>query len=199
MSTKSISAVSARAISNIFLPPFVLLLSYSATVLTRETGAAIIPSFIVSGVLLLVVFPIAFFITLVKARKVSDQDAMDKKERTLPYAFGIFLMVLGLGYLLFHHAALPVVQNWISILLSIVFVLVINFRWKISAHLCSFTIAFCNLGIAVDPRWFAVLLLAPVLGWSRILLKSHTVMQVVAGFLLGVVLSTFSFGVINLQ
>lgn len=198
MNRAALPALSARVISNVFLPPFVLCFSFIKTVLARETTPSSIPVFIIAGCLLLVVLPIAFFIGLMKLDKVSDQDAMERTERTLPYLFGIILMVTGLGFLLYQHAAVPVVQNWISIFLSIVFVLLINLRWKISAHLCSFTVAFCSLGAGVDARWFGVLLLAPVLGWSRILLKSHTVMQVVAGILLGIALSSISFGVVNL-
>ena len=76
-------------------------------------------------------------------------------------------------------------------------VTIINHWWKISAHLtgiggllggiCSFALSY-----SVLPFWLIiiVLLVALILMYARLYLDAHTPMQVVCGFILGL-LSTF--------
>ncbi|NUP59502.1 MAG: phosphatase PAP2 family protein, partial [Pseudarthrobacter sp.] len=57
--------------------------------------------------------------------------------------------------------------------------------WKMSGHAaaisCSAVVAVLMLGAA----WTPLLLLIPAVGWSRVVLRAHSMAQVVAGALFG--------------
>ncbi len=190
---RSYSYLAARAISNLFLPPFVLFCSFSVIISSREVHPEKHLIFNIISLLLLVILPIVFFILLMKLKKVSDQDALNKSERNIPYLFGILLSLIGLIYFKITNANIAMLGSWTAIMLSVVLVFIVNLKWKISAHLMSFTVAAANLGFFCNGLFFFLLLLAPLLGWTRMYLKSHTLMQVTAGFAAGFILSYISF------
>ena len=75
---------------------------------------------------------------------------------------------------------------------ALVIALCINFAWKISAHAIGIGGLLGGvMGVArihmINPYWafIVVLIVAGLLGTSRIFLKRHTPMQVYAGFCLG--------------
>ena len=76
-------------------------------------------------------------------------------------------------------------------------VAVVNKRWKISAHLTGFggltggVLSFYLAGGMMPPTWLVGVLLglALVLMYARLYLDAHTPMQVVGGFLLGLVMT----------
>jgi len=58
-------------------------------------------------------------------------------------------------------------------------------KWKISGHVAASAGASTVL-ILVDKVFLPVIILVPLIGWSRLKLKAHTLSQVVAGAVLGV-------------
>ena len=75
---------------------------------------------------------------------------------------------------------------------ALVIALCVNFAWKISAHAIGIGgLLGAIMGVArihmINPYWafIVVLIVAGLLGTSRIFLKRHTPMQVYAGFCLG--------------
>ena len=190
---KSIYYFITRSISNLFLPPFVLFLSFSIIIFSREVRSGKHFMFILIALLLLVILPIVFFLLMMKLKKVSDQDALNKKERNIPYLFGILLSTIGLIYYKGSNANTEIIASMFAIFLSVVLVYLVNLQWKISAHLLSFSIAVANLGFFCNTYYFFLFLIAPILGWTRMYLKSHTLMQVAAGIISGFIISYFSF------
>ncbi len=71
---------------------------------------------------------------------------------------------------------------------------VINLKWKISSHMAAIggvagaLAAFAQI-FTFNPVWWLclIILLAGVIGTSRMILRQHTLAQVLAGFLLGIV------------
>lgn len=117
-----------------------------------------------------------------------------KERRMVPYAIS-FLCYFVCYYVvnLFHipHSlgSILVASMAIEILCA-----VINLWWKISTHTAAIGgVAGALIGFAqvftFNPVWWLalVILLAGMIGTSRMILRQHTLMQVVAGFLLGVV------------
>ena len=85
---------------------------------------------------------------------------------------------------------------WIAVgaIAALLAVAIINRWWKISAHLtgiggllggiCSFSLCYVTLPIGLI---ITVLLLSLLLMYARLYLQAHTPMQVVCGYLLGLV------------
>ena len=119
-----------------------------------------------------------------------------KERRMVPYIISIICYYL--CYFIMNRLHIPHFMS--SILLATLFIQVvcaiINLFWKISTHTATIGgVAGALLGFAsmfmFNPVWWVclVLLLAGLLGSSRMILRQHTLSQVVAGFLLGIVLA----------
>jgi membrane-associated phospholipid phosphatase len=59
--------------------------------------------------------------------------------------------------------------------------------WKISTHALGVTAPLVGLVYLYGQQPLPFVVLIPIVGWSRVYLKAHTVLQVVAGVLLGLI------------
>lgn len=127
------------------------------------------------------VLPIVTILVLLKLGKISDFEISDRRQRGWYFLFvtGFFwlaalLTMSQLGYL------------WVNLVMAIYMSLltIISLGWKISGHLLLDTVMILLLGIAAGPGYFLLLLGLPLVGWSRVVLKKHTIAQVIAGILL---------------
>jgi membrane-associated phospholipid phosphatase len=64
---------------------------------------------------------------------------------------------------------------------SLLALLAITLRWKISGHSGVLAGAVAALSLLYGPRWLALAPLVPLVGWSRVALGDHTPAQVMAG------------------
>ncbi len=134
-----------------------------------------------------IVGPIVQFHIFKKLNLINDWDISDRSKR--PF----FTVIAGTIFFLIFLISLASVSLEIKVLtLSLTVVTyifaIISMQWKISGHLTylAFTIAAVYL-LLKDP--FLILLLGPLLvlvGWSRVKLKHHDVLQTIAGSFLGI-------------
>lgn len=143
--------------------------------------------------------PFAFLVYLVRMARVESVEVRNRLDRTRPYLVGIGSYVAGLALLvtLGTTAVALMVAIASCMIINTGIIVAINLRWKISAH-ASGLAGFISMllfvervllpGHPLDPvlAW-AVALLIPVM-WSRVRLGAHTVTQVIAGALFGLVL-----------
>jgi len=73
----------------------------------------------------------------------------------------------------------------LSLFLMTLIIYLVRRKWKISGHVAASAGASTVL-ILVDKVFLPVIILVPLIGWSRLKLKAHTLSQVVAGAVLGV-------------
>jgi hypothetical protein len=121
--------------------------------------------------------------------KIKDLYISKKEDRTLPYIFS-FLSYVFWTYFLWQTLHFPIflVAVGIGSIISILLIILINLKWKISAHLASvggvvggvFGISY---RMAINPLWLLVLVLtiAALVALSRIELKAHSPGQTSAG------------------
>ena len=117
------------------------------------------------------------------------------QQRTTPYIYT--LICYGFWtYFLHSTIHMPSFIVWIAVgaIVALLAVALINHWWKISAHLtgiggllggiCSFSLCYSTL-----PIWLIIslLILSLLLMYARLYLKAHTPMQVVCGYLLGII------------
>ncbi|MDP3150122.1 MAG: hypothetical protein Q8N83_13450 [Ignavibacteria bacterium] len=180
----------ARISSTLFVPPTLTLLSFSYLGLQLEPTIANQFVVIGSGFLWTFLLPIIFFVIMLKKKKIINQDAELKEERTFPFLFGLSLLLIGYFILRTFNIQPLTLTFWLCYIINTVAIILINKIWKISIH---------ALGIAAPVALFAfvgswivipLLLLLFLVGWSRIYLKCHTFTQVIAGALFGL-LSTY--------
>ena len=113
---------------------------------------------------------------------ISDKRLNKAKERHIPYIVSIVCYMAAVFYLDHIHAPLWFTMFAVGGLATLIITAAVNYRWKISAHMGGIG-GVVALG-AFDLFWLLciTILMAGLLGTARLILKCHTLMQVLAGF-----------------
>ncbi|HOG05048.1 MAG TPA: hypothetical protein PK978_02290 [Paludibacter sp.] len=124
---------------------------------------------------------------------IKDLYISEREQRTLPYLFALLAYSFWTVFLLrVLQMPLFIVAMAIGATASIVIITLINFRWKISAHLSGVgglaggIFSYCYV-MGMNPVWLLILTLVAVglTALSRLELKAHTPSQTLAGFVVG--------------
>lgn len=171
----------AKIISYIFdgsvlvLPVFLAVCFYG-----NKNLAAIVPSFL-TAIIFTALIPYMAIMLLYKAKKVSDLQIPKRKERLFPLLIINTCLVAGFFVLIYMQSEKLLLSVYIIYLLSLPAISLITLFWKISFH-ASYITLFSIVYLIVFGKWaMLTILLIPLVGWSRIKLKRHTLAQVVGG------------------
>lgn len=137
--------------------------------------------------------PLSLIYVMIRRGSIKDIYITSAKERTMPYIY----TAMGFAFwTYFLHAIchVPVFMTLIALgaATAIGLLALINFRWKMSAHLVALgglvggVCSYC-LYCGIVPLWLiiALLCISLITMFARLKLDAHTPMQLVAGFLLG--------------
>jgi len=142
--------------------------------------------------------PLFTYLVFRRLKMISSLDMPTREERTFP-----FLITGILYYLTFHLLRdLEISYHFFNLLLGataiMVITMLVNFLWKISIHMTGIGGAVgALLGLSferiVDLPGFLIasILVAGLVGYSRIRVNAHTPAQVYAGFITGCVIMTW--------
>ena len=179
----------ARHVSNVLSPAAVSLPSVALVALyhTRNSLAAL--AYACVTLFFLSFGPMAYIIIGVRRGKFIDADVSIRSQRIGPFLFGLGSTLLGLGVLSFFHGPKNLETLLLNTLIIGLIMMVITLWWKISLHASSLAGALTMLtalyGNAILPAFALVVLVS----WSRVVLRRHTVAQVVAGSVVSIVLA----------
>lgn len=142
--------------------------------------------------------PLSLILLMIRKGQIKDIYITSSQERVVPYIYTI----AGFGFWSYFVAAVlnaPAFLLWTALgaTLALVVVTIINHWWKISAHLCAMggllggicSYALCY-GILPFGTVCAVLGVSLLLMYARLYVGAHTPLQVVVGYLVGL-LCTF--------
>lgn len=173
---------SAKIASDLFNPVLIaffgdiiyIFVGLEAKTLSQITRLSIFP-------ILHALLPSLILLFLIKVGKVSDYEITKKHERT-----GFFTALLGCFAI---ATILSTIQTEYFILnlattVTLAIIILINTKWKISVHTAFDTLIFGSLAVFVDWRFIFLLLLLPLIAWSRVVLKKHSTKQTIGGVLL---------------
>lgn len=189
ISPENVKRSIAKIFSNIFNGYITLILPLLYAAISSDISTIL--KIVIS--LLTAFIPISVFLVLKMMGKVSDFDMTDRKERpaycistTILLAL-LYLATLKLGDTVLSTMALN------TVITSAVFTIVTLF-WKISGHMTYLTMTYCSL-IYLIPSPFVILFfpVIPFVAWSRVELKKHTILQVIAGTLMAFLISILVF------
>lgn len=176
----------ARTFSNIVSPPTIFAVLGLALALAED---GLWPGFLWAAVFgfFVSLAPILFIIFMMRIGRITDLHMNTRQERFLPYLVSTITsaVVLGAVYL-FEGPELLICLTVLNLIVLIILGLV-NAFWLISIHAASISAATIIAGL-VFGMWAAVALVPFLLMvcWARLYLRRHTVGQVTAGLLLGV-------------
>jgi membrane-associated phospholipid phosphatase len=180
----------ARHISNILAPapislPLVLLVAFYDR---RSTASALVYAAIT--LFFLSIGPLIYIAIGVRLGKLSDIDVSRRAERAGPFLFGITSICIGWFVLALMHGPKDLQTVLIITAVSGVIMMVTTLWWKISIHASSLAGAATILTAIYGTIMLPTFLLLALVSWSRVVLRRHTVAQVVAGSLVSIALST---------
>ncbi|WP_407414306.1 hypothetical protein [Methanobrevibacter sp.] len=191
----------AETISTINNPPIICipLFLIICIILSFENGAFNISSFIVLELISLVfasALPMA--IILYWAKKLgTDKDISNRSDRYTPLIVGIISYFIGFLVSMIVNA-----NHFLTILLlcysiNTGVVLLITLKWKISVHTTGLSGPVGALILLLGPFGALFGIIYPVLIWSRVTLKKHTMAQAICGGVQGFFLTVLEFYLFN--
>lgn len=145
------------------------------------------------------IFPMITIALLHNFKVIKDKRMISRKERIIPYIAGTIFYALVIYHVIYNHEQMWLVMFFVGGTLACLISTIVNFWWKISAHMAGmgglvallWQIYAMDLDIISHP-WtvFYILLaifLSGLLGSARLLLNRHTLPQVLAGFFNGLI------------
>lgn len=149
-------------------------------------------SLVIAGITIAI--PMALVLRLKRIGVVHDIGLNERKERAVPYLITILSMAGAGWFMLVKHAPEWVGMFYMGGAAAAVVCLIINFRWKISAHaagiagIVALLVRISSEGVPHPGliTWLVVwIMLAGLMGAARVWLGRHTVWQVLAGYAVG--------------
>ena len=183
----------AETISTITQPPIITipLFLIICMVLSFENGTFSLSKFLTLELISLVftsLLPMA--IILLWAKRINtDRDISNREDRFVPLVIGIVSYFIGVLVSLILNA-----DNFLTLLLlcyavNTGVVLLITFKWKISVHTTGISGPIAALILLLGPIGAVFGVIYPIVIWSRVLLKKHTLAQAICGGVQGFILT----------
>ncbi len=172
----------AFAVSVVASPP-VLAIAAMAAVASRHPGAAPWLAFSVY-VVLGIALPLVWLFIQVDRGRVHDLELVRREERTRPMLIGAALSALATAALAVGGAPAPMVTLAAALWILTIIILVVTFFWKISVHAAAAAAA-ATLAAALSGGTLLPAAATAAVAWSRIRLGRHTILQTIAGALVG--------------
>jgi hypothetical protein len=140
------------------------------------------------------ILPLMAMLVLKRSGFITSLQMEERRERTIP-----FIITAAFYYIAFHSLNSLSLPSLIPLLLfggtlAVLFTMLINFFWKISAHMVGAG-GICGLfaglsllyGIDLLPLIIMLVILSGLTAWSRLKSESHSPAQIYAGYALGLI------------
>ena len=176
----------ARIFSTIFNPFLTALALFTIIAHEKAVGSAFWPLFF-SSTFFTSIALMLYVLWLYATQRITDLDMSVRTEREK--VFGAFVISYGVGTLVLYlmHAPTLMIAAMAGFTAASLLVQVITKVWKISTHALGVTAPLIVLLYMYGLQPLPFLLIVPLVGWSRVWLRAHTVWQVIAGTGLGAV------------
>jgi membrane-associated phospholipid phosphatase len=187
----------ARIVSTVCNPFLTSLALFVILADARSNGATDFWVLLFNSAFFTSIGPMLFIFYLYATDRISDLDMSIRTERERVFiAFVIFYAAGALDLWLIHAPAI-MTASMAGFGASALIVQWITRYWKISTHALGITAPLVALSVLFGERPLPFYVLIPLVGWSRVYLRAHTLMQVVAGTLLAAVNTLLFFRVFH--
>ncbi len=176
MSLKKLANLLAIALGPHILLPLLFILIVLKSGLNSNQLKIIFPTVL----LLQVVVPIAYLIIAPRFGWIGKWDMKKKEERRPFFALMLTLNIISLTVIYFFGNKLLFQLNLIFISLLVI-LFVITIFWKISLHTSFNTGAALIINFLFNWKVPILYLIIPIIFWSRLKLKKHTINQLITG------------------
>jgi len=140
-------------------------------------------------ILTISIIPLFYVLRMKQNGEIENIDIPNRQKRQKPFIKGTILFLITSFLLILSRAPENLVTIMLIYTINTGLATLITRYWKISVHGLSFGIPIATFGMLLSKRYFYFSTLLPLLVYSRVKLKAHTVSQVIAGFSLGFILT----------
>tara|TARA_R110001592_G_scaffold88812_1_gene261417 strand:- start:2223 stop:2828 length:606 start_codon:yes stop_codon:yes gene_type:complete len=145
------------------------------------------------------VVPVIITLLLLNRGYITSLEMPTRKERILPYGFTIAFYMFTI-YMLKQAPIPPLIYDFMTgAVVSVILAFFINMKWKISAHMTGIggllgALISTSILLEVDLISYVILAIfvSGLVASSRLILKAHTPLQLIAGFFLGITCQVIS-------
>lgn len=177
----------AKLISLLLNPLIVLIFVPYILIQTQSNNYAYILKWTLISSVFTIVMSICVLIG-VRLKIFSNFDVSSKKERPLLFLLAAVLICIYSFFLLIFNGPKILLLGVLAIVLGLVTLIVVN-RWiKVSIHIAILISFLLLVGIVYKKYYFLLLFLVPLLMWSRIKTKRHTLLETIVGGAIGALL-----------
>ncbi|MEO5315565.1 hypothetical protein PV772_15855 [Pseudarthrobacter sp. CC12] len=176
----------ARISTEVAQPPLVLSLLLVLAALRDGGGVtAVLPGLVAAVTICLA--PLLVVVILARRGKLTDHHVGNKKQRRPVMLSTLASALLGCGVLTLINTPVTVWALIAGILGGILALIIVSPFWKVSGHAMTLGGATISSAMLFGVWSIPFVLAAPLVCWSRVYLKDHTLSQVLAGFVTGLV------------
>lgn len=190
--------IAAKIISSIFsplmMPTYGIIMTLNLTYLYDYTKLSTRLGITSIILLLTAIIPLVLIQSLSTFKYIKDTELSERADRTIPFIVTLLLYISSSVYLYFANAPIWIYGFMIGASTSLAIAMIVNRWWKISAHgtavggLVAIAIILAKMqSESLNLLWLVVgsILVAGMVGTSRLILKCHTPAQVYSGFVNG--------------
>jgi membrane-associated phospholipid phosphatase len=174
----------AKWLTEVFQPPVVVTLQLLISPLAGDGFPETI-GYGALAALFVCVLPLAVLLVLVRLGKVTDHHVSDRKQRAPVLLMALGCIAVGLLVLGAVDAPKSVIAMVLAVVGGVAVLAVVSPFWKMSGHAAAVSCAAVVSVLMLGAAWTPLLLLVPAVSWSRVVLRAHSLAQVVAGSLFG--------------
>lgn len=181
-----------RYISYISNPIFILLaLPYFIIFLyTKDHALALF--WTVFTWIFLVIF--AFFVLIgIKKGFFTDYDVSKREQRFLLYLFAAILNLV--YFFLLISVSAPLILQFVSVgvMSGILVGSIVNIKIKASVHVAAASAFITGISLVYGAWFYLLYLFIPIICWARLVIKRHTLIEVITGCLIGISLAVIMY------
>lgn len=132
-----------------------------------------------------------------KTKMFSDFDVTKRKERGPLYGFVITLSVIYIAFLFLFHGPKSLIVLGFGVLIGAVIMELINRKLKASVHVAAVSAFMCTLALLYGGILFVLPVFIPIVAWSRLHMKRHTLSEAITGGIIGTLITVIFFLVIE--
>jgi membrane-associated phospholipid phosphatase len=179
----------ARYISAILSPFVVSLPAVLLVALYHESNQLTVAEYTGLTLFFLSIGPMLYILVGVWRGKFTDVDVSNRSQRSGPFLFGIISAFAGFVTMALTNGPKNLQTILLITVIGGVIMMTITLWWKISIHASSLAGAATFLTALYGSAMLFTFLLVVLVGWSRVVLRRHTLGQVLAGSFLNIALT----------
>ena len=178
----------AKIVSTIFFPVFNSLITF-LLIIFCDANNTINQKFLffTVAIVFFVIVPTVLMIILKVLKKIRSFDVFERQERIFPMIIMVISYLIGFFILSFSNEVSVFLRAlMLCYAVNTFIVLIITFWWKVSIHALAISGPIVALNFFFGNIIIPFYLLIILVGYSRVILKRHTIAQVCVGSFIGV-------------